>query len=54
MHLNQLFMFSSHDRSAERMLGVEATTEGGDTAISREGRSEARTSKREVNTFSNY
>ncbi|XP_047428451.1 myosin phosphatase Rho-interacting protein-like [Mugil cephalus] len=37
-----------HDRSAERTLGVEATRkEGGDTAISREGRREARTNKRE-------
>lgn len=45
-------MFSSNDSSAERILGLEASKkeqEGG-TAVSRKGRSEARTNKREVIT----
>lgn len=45
-------MFSSNGSTTERILGLEATKkeQGGGTAVSRKGRSEARTNKREVTT----
>jgi len=48
-------IFSSHGRSTERLLGLEAgEKEGARTAVSRTGRSEARTNHREVSTPSTY
>lgn len=52
--LISFFMFSSNDSTAERILGVGATKKEHEegTAVSRKGRSEARTNKREVITAS--